>query len=62
MLIIAIALFIIFGSNVVLGSMGGPQFLGDVGELLVVISSVLFFVVGIIQKEFKEKVSADSNS
>ena len=62
MLLISGALFLIFGTNVVIGSMGGPQFLGDVGELLVVISSVLFFVAGIIKKEFNEKASADNNN
>ena len=62
MLLISIALFMIFGSNVVVGSMGGPQFMGDLGELLVVVSSVLFFVIAIVQKESKEKTSAGSNS
>ena len=62
MLLIAIALFLIFGSNVVVGSMGGSQFMGDLGELLVVIASVVFFVIAIIQKELKVKISADSNS
>jgi len=61
MLFFAVVLFLIFGSNVVLGSMGSPQFLGDLGELLLVISAVIFFVIAIIQREFKEKVSADSD-
>ena len=48
-------LFVIFGSNVVLGSMGGAQFLGDLGELWMVILSVVFFVIAIIQEEYKAK-------
>ena len=55
MLIVAGVLFVIFGLNVVLGSMGGPQFLGDLGELLVVLASVVFFVIAIIQRENSEK-------
>lgn len=58
MLILAGVLFLIFGVNVVLGSMGGPQFLGDLGELLVVIASVIFFVTAIIQQENIEKEKA----
>ncbi|MGI9400670.1 MAG: hypothetical protein ACR2O0_05410 [Rhizobiaceae bacterium] len=62
MLIISGVLFFIFGLNVVLGSIGGPQFLGDLGELLVVIASVVFFVVTIIQRENREKESAAAES
>ena len=62
MLIISGVLFLIFGLNVVLGSLGGPQFLGDLGELLVVIASVIFFVITIIQRENREKESAATES
>ncbi len=62
MLIFSAVMFIIFGTNVVLGAMGSPQFLGDLGELLFVILSVIFFVIAIIQREAKQKASAGSNS
>jgi hypothetical protein len=61
MLKIALILFLIFGTNVVLGSIGSPQFLGDLGELLIVISSVIFFVIAIIQSENKIKATANSD-
>ena len=59
-LIVAGVLFVIFGSNVVLGSMGSPQFLGDLGELWMMILSVVFFVIAIIQEENKENAAAES--
>lgn len=55
-------LFMIFGSNVVLGSMGGPQFLGDLGELWMMILSVVFFVVAIIQEENKARKEDKENA
>lgn len=61
MLKIALVLFLIFGTNVVLGSVGGTQFAGDLGELLIVISSVIFFVIAIIQSEEKTKIAANSD-
>ena len=50
--------FVAFASNVVLGSMGGAQFLGDLGELGLVILSVILFVVAIIQKENQANADA----
>jgi hypothetical protein len=55
-------LFLIFGSNVVLGSMGGPQFLGDLGELWMMILSVVFFVIAIIHEENKAKKENQENA
>jgi hypothetical protein len=61
MLKIAFALFLVFTVNVILGSIGNTQFLGDIGELLIVISSVIFFVIAIIQSENKTKTATDSD-
>ncbi len=61
MLKIAFALFLVFGANVVLGSIGSSQFLGDLGELLIVISSVIFFVIAIIQSENKNQTATNSD-
>ncbi len=60
-LIVAAALFMIFGLNVVLGSMGVRQFLGDLGELWMVILSTVFFVVAILQEERKTKMENNEN-
>ena len=58
-LIVSGLLFGIFGLNVVMGSMGGSQFLGDLGELWMVILSVVCFVCAIVQEENKEKAAAE---
>ncbi len=62
MLKIALVLFLIFVANVSLGSIGRSQFLGDLGELFVVIASVIFFVIAIIQSENKSKTTANSEN
>ncbi|WP_120496784.1 hypothetical protein [Kiloniella sp. EL199] len=53
--IIAILLFLIFASNVVLGSSGQAVFLGDVTEMLVLFAAVIAFVAMILQKEAVQK-------
>ncbi len=62
MLKIALVLFLIFVANVSLGSIGRSQFLGDLGELFVVIASVIFFVIAIIQSEKKSKTTANGEN
>ena len=61
MLKIAFALFLVFVVNVILGSIGSAQFLGDLGELLIVISSVIFFVIAIIQSENNNQTATNSD-
>lgn len=48
---LAATLFAIFVVNVVIGSTGGTRFLGDVGEMLVLLASACAFVVAILQAE-----------
>ena len=57
-LIGALILFVIFAVNVALGSSGGPAFLNDVGEFLVLSATAILFVVGILQKEAAAKSAA----
>lgn len=54
-LIVALALFVIFVTNVFLGATGGAQFLGDVGEMLLLFGASLAFVVAILKREASEK-------
>ena len=54
-LVLSIILFGIFTANVALGAFGGAQFLGDVGEMLLLLSASLAFVVVTLQREAKEK-------
>ena len=54
-LFVSAILFAIFASNVVLGTLGDTQFLGDVGEMLVLFASAISFVVAILKREAAEK-------
>lgn len=51
----AIILFSIFSVNVGLGSIGRPVFLGDVGEMLVLLATAILFVVAILKREAASK-------
>lgn len=51
----AIIMFSIFAVNVVLGSMGATPFLGNVGELLVLLATAVLFVIAILRSEAAAK-------
>ncbi|MEM9049269.1 MAG: hypothetical protein AAGC92_11185 [Pseudomonadota bacterium] len=55
MVIIAAALFAVFVVNLVLGAFGGTPFLSDVGEMLLLLATVLFFVILVLQREAQSK-------
>ncbi|WP_112323584.1 hypothetical protein [Oceanibium sediminis] len=52
---ISVALFCVFVANVSMGAFGGGSFLGDVPEMLLMATSALFFVAGILVREAKAK-------
>lgn len=47
----ALALLVIFVANVVLGASSNSAFVGDVGEMLLLLSAAILFVIAILQKE-----------
>ena len=47
----SIAVFVVYFSNVALGAFAGSAFLGDVGEMLVLLVASILFVVAILKKE-----------
>lgn len=47
--------FAIYFANVVLGAFASSAFLGDVGEMLVLLAASILFVVAILQKEADHK-------
>lgn len=47
--------FVVFTVNVALGASSGNAFLGDVGEMLVLLVASVFFVVAILLKEAERK-------
>ncbi len=54
-LIGAAVLFALFSVNVAMGAFFGGSFLGDIGELLVLLATTILFVIAIIQKEAAAK-------
>ena len=54
-LILSAIFFAILAVNVGIGSAGGQVFLGDIGEMLVLFASSIFFVVAILQREAARK-------
>lgn len=50
-LIVAGILFAVFVANIVLGASGGAQFLGDVGEMLVLFAASIAFTAAILRRE-----------
>lgn len=54
-LVLAALLFAVFAANVVMGSLGGSAFLGDVGEMLTLLAASVAFVAAILRREANEK-------
>ena len=57
----SLAIFLLYFSNVALAAFAGSAFLGDVGEMLVLFTASILFVVAIIKREADEgkRKSAD---
>ena len=59
LLILALCLFALFGTNVALGSMDMGGFLGDVSEMLFLLAASISFVAAILQREAAEKIAKE---
>lgn len=57
-ILLTIVLFALFVTNIVLGAFASAPFLGDVGEMLILLCSSLAFVVVILQREAEEKAKS----
>ena len=51
--------FVLYFANVALGAFAGSAFLGDVGEMLVLLAASILFVVAILIKEAERKEKSD---
>ena len=56
----SIAVFALYFANVALGAFADAAVLGDVGEMLVLFSASILFVVAILQSEAVRKQKDDS--
>lgn len=61
-LVLAIILFGSFAANVAMGSIGETPFLGDVGEMLLLLATSLAFVAAILKREAARKLKDNSKS
>lgn len=53
--LVALILFLVFTANVTIGAIGNGPLLGSVAELCLLLSASVAFVVGILQREAREK-------
>ncbi|MEP0522164.1 MAG: hypothetical protein ABJO09_15100 [Hyphomicrobiales bacterium] len=47
-LISSLVLFVIFFANVSFGAAGNPEFLGDIPQMLMLFTSAILFVIGVL--------------
>ena len=50
MLLLSLIVFLIYFSNVALGAFAGAQFVGDVGEMLILFVATILFVIAILNE------------
>jgi len=60
-LMISGVLFLLFVGNILMGSLGGSAFLGDISEMLLLAAVSVFFVAAVL-KARREELESDSNN
>lgn len=58
--LIALILLLAFTANVAIGAIGDGPLVGNVGELLMLMTASVSFVVGILQRDAKAKKGAQT--
>ena len=53
--IAAFILLLAFTANVVTGALGDAPFVGNVAEMVVLLAAAIAFVVGVLQREARDK-------
>ena len=59
---LAIILLVIFFTNVLIGTLGGEPFLGDVGELLLLLVASIIFTITILKHERVERIERNKSN
>lgn len=59
---LAIILLVIFFTNVLIGTLGGQPFLGDVGELLLLLVASIIFTITILKHERVERIERNKSN
>ena len=58
---LTITLLVIFFTNVVMGTLGGQPFLGDVGEMLLLLVASIIFTITILKHERVERIERNKS-
>jgi hypothetical protein len=59
--IAALILLVAFTANVVMGALGDARFVGNVAEMVVLLAAAIAFVVGVLQREARDKKDENIN-
>lgn len=57
-----IILLVIFFTNVLIGTLGGQPFLGDVGELFLLLVASIIFTITILKHERVERIERNKSN
>jgi VIT1/CCC1 family predicted Fe2+/Mn2+ transporter len=58
---LTITLLVIFFTNVLIGTLGGQPFLGDVGEMLLLLVASIIFTITILKHERVERIERNKS-
>jgi len=58
---LTITLLVIFFTNVLMGTLGGQPFLGDVGEMLLLLVASIIFTITILKHERVERIERNKS-
>jgi len=59
---LVIILLVSFFTNVLIGTLGGQPFLGDVGELLLLLVASIIFTITILKHERVERIERNKSN
>ncbi|MAA69736.1 MAG: hypothetical protein CL915_13475 [Deltaproteobacteria bacterium] len=59
---LVIILLVIFFTNVLIGTLGGQPFLGDVGELFLLLVASIIFTITILKHERVERIERNKSN
>ena len=59
---LTIILLVIFFTNVLMGTLGGQPFLGDVGEMLLLLVASIMFTINILKHERIERIERNKSN
>ena len=59
---LTIILLVIFFTNVLMGTLGGQPFLGDIGEMLLLLLASIMFTITILKHEQNDRIERNKSN